>query len=31
MNKVTKYAGTKTEKNLLAAFGGESEARNKNT
>ncbi|MEE1037794.1 MAG: rubrerythrin family protein [Eubacterium sp.] len=31
MNKVTKYAGTKTEKNLLAAFGGESEARNKYT
>ena len=29
--KQTKYAGTKTEKNLLAAFAGESEARNKYT
>ena len=27
--KQTKYAGTQTEKNLLAAFAGESEARNK--
>ena len=27
----TKYAGTQTEKNLLAAFAGESEARNKYT
>ena len=26
-----KYAGTKTEQNLLAAFAGESEARNKYT
>ena len=26
-----KYAGTQTEKNLLAAFAGESEARNKYT
>ena len=26
-----KYAGTKTEKNLMAAFAGESEARNKYT
>ena len=26
--KQTKYAGTQTEKNLLAAFAGESEARN---
>ena len=26
-----KYAGTQTEKNLMAAFAGESEARNKNT
>ena len=24
-----KYAGTQTEKNLMAAFAGESEARNK--
>ena len=24
-----KYAGTQTEKNLMAAFSGESEARNK--
>ena len=29
MNK--SYAGTQTEKNLLAAFSGESEARNKYT
>ena len=29
--KETKYAGTQTEKNLLAAFAGESEARNKYT
>ena len=27
--KETKYAGTQTEKNLMAAFAGESEARNK--
>ena len=27
--KKTKYAGTQTEKNLMAAFAGESEARNK--
>ena len=26
-----KYAGTKTEKNLAAAFAGESQARNKYT
>ena len=26
-----KYAGTKTEQNLLAAFAGESQARNKYT
>ena len=26
-----KYAGTQTEKNLLAAFAGESQARNKYT
>ena len=26
-----KYAGTKTEQNLMAAFAGESEARNKYT
>ena len=25
--KETKYAGTQTEKNLMAAFAGESEAR----
>ena len=31
MNKTTKYAGTQTEKNLMAAFAGESEARNKYT
>ena len=29
--KETKYAGTQTEKNLMAAFAGESEARNKYT
>ena len=29
--KETKYAGTQTEKNLIAAFAGESEARNKYT
>ena len=29
--KQTKYAGTQTAKNLLAAFAGESEARNKYT
>ena len=29
--KETKYAGTQTEKNLMAAFSGESEARNKYT
>ena len=29
--KQTKYAGTQTEKNLLVAFAGESEARNKYT
>ena len=29
--KQMKYAGTQTEKNLLAAFAGESEARNKYT
>ena len=29
--KQTKYAGTQTENNLLAAFAGESEARNKYT
>ena len=28
---MSKYAGTKTEKNLMAAFSGESEARNKYT
>ena len=28
---MSKYAGTKTEQNLLAAFAGESEARNKYT
>ena len=27
----TKYSGTQTEKNLLTAFAGESEARNKYT
>ena len=31
MNKTTKYAGTKTEKNLWEAFAGESQARNKYT
>ncbi len=30
-NPVNKYAGTKTEKNLLEAFAGESQARNKYT
>lgn len=30
-NKKNPYAGTKTEKNLLEAFAGESEARNKYT
>ena len=30
-NKMSKYAGTKTEKNLEAAFAGESQARNKYT
>ena len=29
MEKLTKYAGTQTEKNLEAAFAGESQARNK--
>lgn len=29
--KPTKYAGTQTEKNLEAAFAGESQARNKYT
>ena len=29
MDKKNKYAGTKTEKNLMVAFSGESEARNK--
>ena len=29
--KEAKYAGTQTEKNLMAAFAGESEARNKYT
>ena len=29
--KTNKYAGTQTEKNLMAAFSGESEARNKYT
>ena len=29
--KETKYAGTQTEKNLMAAFAGESEARNEYT
>ena len=29
--KASKYAGTQTEKNLMAAFAGESEARNKYT
>ena len=31
MSKKTKYAGAKTEKNLEAAFAGESQARNKYT
>ena len=31
MEKLTKYAGTQTEKNLEAAFAGESQARNKYT
>ena len=31
MNSNNKYKGTQTEKNLLAAFAGESEARNKYT
>ena len=31
MNKTNKYQGTKTEKNLQAAFAGESQARNKYT
>ena len=31
MNMSSKYAGTQTEKNLMAAFSGESEARNKYT
>ena len=31
MAKTTKYAGTQTEKNLQAAFAGESQARNKYT
>ena len=26
---MSKYSGTKTEKNLMAAFAGESQARNK--
>ena len=30
-NKMSKYSGTKTEQNLLAAFAGESQARNKYT
>ena len=29
--KESKYAGTQTEKNLMAAFAGESEVRNKYT
>ncbi len=29
--KETKYAGTQTEKSLMTAFAGESEARNKYT
>ena len=28
---MSKYAGTKTEKNLMDAFAGESQARNKYT
>lgn len=31
MEKNNKYTGTKTEKNLMAAFAGESQARNKYT
>ncbi len=31
MDKNNKYAGTKTEKNLMEAFSGESQARNKYT
>ena len=31
MSKTTKYTGTQTEKNLMAAFAGESQARNKYT
>ena len=31
MEKLTRYAGTQTEKNLEAAFAGESQARNKYT
>ena len=31
VEKTTRYAGTKTEKNLLTAFAGESQARNKYT
>ena len=31
MTKTTKYSGTQTEKNLEAAFAGESQARNKYT
>ena len=31
MNQKNRYAGTQTEKNLMAAFAGESEARNKYT
>ena len=31
ISKVNKYAGTKTEKNLLEGFAGESQARNKYT
>ena len=31
MNNTNQYAGTQTEKNLKAAFAGESEARNKYT
>ena len=31
MEKKNKYTGTKTEKNLQAAFAGESQARNKYT
>ena len=31
MEKNNKYTGTRTEKNLMAAFAGESQARNKYT